>query len=130
MNYLIKSCLNYFQISPLLLFSYYLPYFFVFWYLVMLFSLWHFNTFSLRRSCMRISFCISLLNDRLSFSRINIFFEGIHALGIWRTFLRILHTISSTSSKLQSVSFQFIPVSISHNQFGHIIRFLLWMISM
>jgi hypothetical protein len=30
-SYLIKSCLNYFQISPLLFFSYYLPYFFVFY---------------------------------------------------------------------------------------------------
>ena len=74
-SYLIKRCLNYFKISPLLFFSYY-------------------------------------LHHGLFFSRINIVFEGIHALEIWRKVFENSSHISSTSSKLHSFSFQFISVRI------------------
>jgi hypothetical protein len=47
----------------------------------------------------------------LSFSRINIVFEGIHALEIWRNIFENSSHISSTSSKLQSFAFQFISVA-------------------
>jgi hypothetical protein len=52
-----------------------------------------------------------MINLGLSFSRINIVFEGIHALEIWRKVFENSSHISSTSSKLQSFSFQFISVS-------------------
>ena len=78
----------------------------------MLFSFWDFNNLFLSWSRMRISFRISLLNHGLSFSLINIVFEGIHALEIWRNIFENSSHISSTSSKLQSLSFQFISVSI------------------
>jgi hypothetical protein len=51
---------------------------------------------------MRISFRISLLNHGLSFSRINIVFEGIHAKCQWYAIIRVL-SITCVKARIWSL---------------------------